>query len=217
MTVKLEVTKREAGAQALRAAGKIPAVVYGPKQEPVSIAIDRTTFEKTLETAGESTIISLVGLEEDIEVLVHDVAFNAEKGGIDHADFYAIERGKELTTNVSLEFVGEAPVEKNGAMVTKVLHEIEVTCRPSVLPSHIDVDVTTLVEDTSQIQIKDLAIPEGVTLSAEPDDVVASVQAAREEEPEEPVEAVDMDAVAVEGEKTGEEVPAGEEAPEKAE
>ncbi|MFT5849205.1 MAG: large subunit ribosomal protein L25 [Patiriisocius sp.] len=204
MSVKLEVTKREESAEALRAAGKLPAVVYGPKQEPVSITIDRVEFEKTLQTAGESTIISLVGLKEDIEVLVHDVAFNGEKGGVEHVDFYAIERGKELTTNVSLEFVGEAPVEKSGAMVTKVLHEIEVTCRPGVLPSHIDVDVTVLTEDSSHIQIKDLVIPEGVTLSADPEDMVASVQAAREEEAEAPVEAVDMDAVVVEEKGKGE-------------
>jgi len=198
MTTKLEVTKREGSAVGIRAAGSIPAVVYGPKQEPISITIDKNLFEKTLKVAGESTIITLTGLETEIEVLIHDVSFDAGKGGINHTDFYAIERGKELTTNVSLEFIGEAPVEKSGAMVTKVLHEIEVTCKPSALPSHIDVDVSVLVDADSQILIKDLNIPAGVTVTEELDDVVATVAEAREEEPEEEPVAVDMDAIETE-------------------
>jgi len=214
MTTKLEVTKREDSTQKVRSEGNIPGIVYGPKQEPISITLDKTVFEKTLHTAGESTIINLMGLGEDIEVLVHDVAFNAEKGGVEHVDFYAIERGKELTTNVTLEFIGEAPVEKNGATVTKVLQDIEVTCRPSVLPSHIDVDISVLTEDSSQILIKDLKIADDVKVTLEEDAVVASVSAAREEEPEEEAEAIDMDAVEVEekgkaDDGSSEETPAG--------
>lgn len=212
MTLKLEVEKRAASGSAVRAAGNIPAVVYGPKQEPIAIAVDKLKFEKTLHEGGESTIITLMGLDEEIEVLVQDVAFNAEKGGVEHADFYAIERGKELTTNVVFEFVGEAPVEKNGATVTKVMQEVEVTCRPSVLPSHIDVDLSVLVAEDSQIHVSDLTIPEGVTLNVESDAVVATVSAAREAEPEEPTEAVDMDAVEVEGEKKEDEADAETEA-----
>lgn len=211
MTTKLEVKKRDASADAVRAEGNIPAVVYGPKQEPVSITVDKFQFERTLQDAGESTIITLVGLDEEIEVLVHDVAFDAAKGGANHADFYAIERGKELTTNVTLEFIGEAPVEKTGATVTKVLQDIEVTCRPSVLPSHIEVDISVLETEDAQIHISDLQIPEGVTVGLEDEAVVASVSAAREEEPEE-VAAVDMDAVEVEAkgkdDSEGEEVSA---------
>lgn len=211
MTTKLEVTKREDSTQKVRSEGNIPAVVYGPKQEPISIMLDKAVFEKTLQSAGESTIINLVGLDEEIEVLVHDVAFNAGKGGVEHVDFYAIERGKELTTNISLEFIGEAPVEKNGAMVTKVLQELEVTCRPSDLPSHIDVDVSTLIEESSQILVKDLKIGASVKVTLDGESVVASVAAAREEEPEEVVEAVDMDAVEVE-EKGKSDTGEGEEA-----
>lgn len=198
MITKLEVTKREESTQTVRAAENIPGIVYGPKQEPISITLDKKVFEKTLQSAGESTIINLVGLDEDIEVLVHDVAFNAAKGGVEHVDFYAIERGKELTTNVTLEFVGEAPVEKTGATVTKVLQEIEVTCRPSVLPSHFEVDISVLEEENSQILISDLQIADDITVTLASDSVIAAVSAAREEEPEEVAEAVDMDAIEVE-------------------
>lgn len=207
MTLKLEVEKREGSNESVRAAGKIPAVVYGPKQEPISIAVDKFTFERTLEAAGESTIINLEGLDEEVEVLIQDVAFDAARGGAQHADFYAIERGKELTTNVGLEFIGEAPVEKSGATVNKVLQDIEVTCRPSVLPSSIEVDLAGIATEEDQIKVSDLSIPEGVTVNTDADAVVVSVAAARAEEPDEPAGEVDMDAIEVEGEK-----PASEEA-----
>ncbi len=184
MTIKLEVVKREGDATTLRAKGMTPGVVYGPKQEPVSIAVDTVLFTKTLEEAGESTIINLVGLGDEIEVLIHDVSFNAARGGVEHADFYAIERGKELTTNVALEFIGEAPVTKTGATVNKMLHEVEVTCRPSVLPNHIDVDVSVLTDVDANIAIKDLVVPAGVTINNEPHVIVASVTEAREEDVE---------------------------------
>tara|TARA_B100000745_G_scaffold63436_1_gene37503 strand:+ start:1236 stop:1871 length:636 start_codon:yes stop_codon:yes gene_type:complete len=201
MTLKLEVEKREASVDVVRAEGKIPAVVYGPKQEPIAIAVNKFQFEKTLQEAGESTIINLEGLDEEVEVLVQDVAFDAAKGGAEHVDFYAIERGKELTTNVAFEFVGEAPVEKSGATVTKVMQDVEVTCRPSALPSHIEVDLSVLETEDAQIHISDLIIPADVKLGVESDAVVVSVAAAREEELEETAAAVDMDAVEVEGEK----------------
>jgi len=195
MTVTLEVAKRASGE---KPEGMVPGVVYGPKQESLSLAIERRAFEKTLEEAGESTIITLKGLDEEIEVLVQDVAFNAARGGVEHVDFYAIERGKELTTNVALEFIGDAPAEKDGMIINKILYDVQVTCRPSVLPSHIDVDLSGLTEVTSQVTVADLVVEEGVKIDNDPEEVIASVSEARADEPEEPTEDVDMDAIEVE-------------------
>jgi large subunit ribosomal protein L25 len=159
MTVTLDVTKRTASAEAVRNDGKIPAVVYGPKQTPISISVDKVTLEKTVRSAGESTVINLVGLGDAMEVLIHDVAFNAAKGGVLHVDFYAIEKGKEITVDVPLEFTGEAPAVKAGGVLTKVLHEVEVTCKPSALPQHIMVDVSMLDDFEKQIHVRDLVLP----------------------------------------------------------
>ena len=196
MTVTLDVQKRTVSAPALRKTGAIPAVVYGPKQEPVSISVDKVTFEKVLKDSGESTVITLNGLDEALEVLVHDVSFNPGKGGVEHVDFYAIEKGKEITVHVPLEFEGEAPAVKQGGSLTKVLHEIEITCKPSALPQHITVDVSSLDDFEKQIHVKDLVIPAGVTVHNDGEEVVALVQEV-EEEPEESVP-VDMEAIEVE-------------------
>lgn len=200
MTVTLEVQERaQRGKQVqkLRKEGKLPAVVYGPKEDAKALTLDKRQFEKVFREAGESTIIVLKGLPQDTEVLVQDVTFDPAKGGPAHVDFYAIERGKELTTNVPLEFEGEAPAVKQGGSLTKVLYEVEVTCRPSKLPKHIVVDVSSLATFEDQVQVKDLELPEGVKIGHEPDEVIALVQEVQEE-PEETPEAVDMDAIEVE-------------------
>jgi large subunit ribosomal protein L25 len=207
MTVTLHIEKREkTGKQleALRKEGKLPAVVYGPKQEATVISLDKGAFEKMLRESGESTVINLVGLGDEVEVLVHDVAFNPAKGGVIHVDFYAIEKGKEIKVHVPLEFVGEAPATKVGGSLTKILHEIEVTCKPTALPKHIVVDVSSLDDFEKQIQIKDLEIPKGVKVEHDGDEVVALVQEVQEE-PESEVAAVDIADVEVEAKGKAEE------------
>jgi len=211
MTTQLAVTPRTTSGKAVRNEGLLPGVVYGPKQEPLMVAMPKIVFEKTLAEAGESTIITLTGLNEEVEVLIHDVSFNSARGGVEHVDFYAIERGKELTTSVVLEFIGEAPVEKEGATVNRALDMVEVTCRPSNLPSHIDVDVSGMQSVDDQIMVADLKAPEGVTINTDPEMPVAIISAARDVEAETAEsEEVDMDAVEVEekGKDEGEEKPA---------
>ncbi len=200
MTFSLAVENRtERGKQLakLRALGKIPAIMYGPKEEAVPLTVDKVTFEKVLKQAGESSVITLSGLATPKDVLVQDVSFDPRRGGVIHIDFYAVEAGKEITVDVPLEFVGEAPAVKLGGTLTKVLQEIEVTCTPANLPQHINVDVSSLDDFEKQIHVRDLAIPANVTVENDQDDVVALVQAVTEEA-EAPVAAIDMSAIEVE-------------------
>ncbi len=200
MTFSLAVENRtERGKQLakLRALGKIPAIMYGPKEEAVPLTVDKVTFEKVLKQAGESSVITLSGLATPKDVLVQDVSFDPRRGGVIHIDFYAVEAGKEITVDVPLEFVGEAPAVKLGGTLTKVLQEIEVTCTPANLPQHINVDVSSLDDFEKQIHVRDLAIPANVKVENDQDDVVALVQAVTEEA-EAPVAAIDMSAIEVE-------------------
>ena len=114
-----------------------------------------------------------------------------------YVDFYAIEKGKKVTVNVPIEFIGEAPVLKLGGVLTKVLYELEVEAMPKDLPHEIIVDVSSLAEFDSHITVADVTMPAGVTIlnNAEDTIVVASEVI---EEVDAPVEAVDMDAIAVE-------------------
>lgn len=217
MTMTLEVTKRDAAAsRSALPEGHMPAVVYGPQQEPIAISIDQMTFDKLRKDAGESTIINLAGLDEETEVLIKNIDFDPARSVIIHADFYAIERGKEMTVTVPFEFEGEAPVEKsNEGSVTKVIQDIEVSCRPSNMPGSITVDVSVLDSVDSKITVGDLPALEGVTYSLDAEEPVAVVSVAKEEVDEDP-EAVDMDAVATEEKGGGSDEEASEKADEAA-
>lgn len=211
MTLQLNVIERSARGKSnasLRTAGTMPAIVYGPKHESQPISMSVVDFEKVFKEAGESTIIVLSGVGEDTEVLIQDVDRDPVTNVVRHADFYAIEAGKTLRLEVPLEYVGEAPVIKIGGVITKVLHEIEIEALPRDLPQHIDVDVSILVDFTSRIHVRDLVLPKGVTIHADPEDIVAVTAEVQEEKEEVPV-AIDMDAIEVEkkGKTDEEEVP----------
>ncbi len=199
MTFSLTVearTERGKKLTGLRNAGKLPAVMYGPKEEATPISVDRIAFEKLFKQTGESSVIVLNGLNAPKEVIVHDVSFDARRGGVIHVDFYAVEAGKEITVDVPLVFVGEAPALKQGGTLTKVLHEVEVTCMPSNLPKEILVDISVLDDFEKQIHVKDLTIPTGVTIENDGEEVVVLAQPVEEEAEQTP--AMDMSSIEVE-------------------
>lgn len=207
MVLSLEYTKRDVKTNndTLRAEGKVPAVFYGKKQESTPVTLDVKEFEKVWKEAGESTVVVLKSDGEEYETLIHDVSIDPVSEAPLHADFYAFEKGKKLEVDVSLEFVGVSPAVKDlGGTLAKVMHELSIEAVPSKLPQQIDVDISVLVDFESQIKAKDLILPEGVELAVDPEEVIALVTEAKEEEEEEPVE-VDMSAIEVEGEKKDDE------------
>ncbi len=199
MTVTLPIKERTIGTKVEKVDLKvsIPAIVYGPKQAPLSVSVDRKEFEKLFKTAGESTVIELTGGKATVEVLVKDVSFAPIKGGIMHVDFYAIEKGKEIHTHVPLHFINEAPAVKAGAMINKVMHEVNVVCKVADLPSHLDVDLSLLETEEDKIKVSDIICPKGVKIEEEADDVVALAEAVRQE-PETSAEPVDIAEIPVE-------------------
>ncbi len=207
-TIELQVEKRDTNLKAdrLRAQGLVPAIVYGPVDEPVAVQFPINAFLRVWHEAGESTIIDLKGLDEDKEVLIKEVQMHPVKDLPVHVDFYAIERGKTLTLTVPLEFKGEAPAEKLGGITVKVMHELEVECRPRNIPQHLTVDLSLLENLDSVIKVSDVAVPEGVEILTDKDEVVVSVSE-QQEEPEETVEdaeVTEVEAQTQEGEKSEE-------------
>ena len=216
---KLKVEKRDLkeNLAALRSAGVMPAVFYGPKDPSTPIKLTIANFKKAWKTAGESTVVSLEGEGVEADVLIHDVDLDPVTDVPIHVDFYAIEKGKKLSVDVPLEFVGVAPAVKDlGAVLVKVLHDIKIEALPKDLPHKIEVDISSLLTFDSVVTAKDLKLPAGVVLKVKPEEVVASVY----EPKEEVVEAAPVDLSTIEVEKKGKaEVPgeagaAGAEAPE---
>ena len=201
----LAVTKREKAGQGLgtiRRAGNIPAVVYGAHKESTSITLSAKEFDKIFTEAGEATIVSLMGLGEDIPTLIHEVQVDPLTSLPSHVDFYAVTKGQKVEVEIPIEFIGESPAVKEGANLVKVLYEIEIEADPMNLPQKFIADISALVKIGDQIHVRDLAIPADVDLKTNPDEVVALVQEVVEEKVE---EAVAPDLTAIEVEKKGKE------------
>lgn len=203
----LEVKSRDAkeSADTVRKAGAVPAVFYGPKEKTTPIAIDARKLEHVWKEAGETTIVTLKGVGEDKDTLIHDAQFHPVTGKLLHVDFYVLEKGKKVKIKVPLEFTGAAPAEKLGHIVVKTLHEVEIEVTPQELPHSLVVDLSKLENVGDHIVVRDIALPGSASLVTSAEDIVASVKEFKEE-------AVEV-APTPETVIIGEEKKAGEEAP----
>ncbi|TSC76750.1 MAG: large subunit ribosomal protein L25 [Parcubacteria group bacterium Gr01-1014_33] len=167
----------------LRKQGFLPAVLYGEGIETKPISVPYSRFEKVYKEAGESSLVTLVMENAPYNVLIHDVAFDPLKGAPIHADFFAVRMDKEIRTMVSLAFKGESPAVKNEAgILVKVVQELEVEALPQNLPHELPVNLAGLAELKSRILVKDLAIPAGVKVLADPEEVIVLVEAQKSED-----------------------------------
>ena len=179
----LEVKHREASESVdiLRSQGAVPAVFYGPKQTATPISVDARKLQHVWKEAGETTIVTLKGIGEDKDTLIHDTQFHPVNGQLLHADFYVLEKGKKIKIKVPLEFEGVAPAEKAGHIVVKALHEVEIEVLPAELPHHLSIDLTKLVNVGDHITAAQITLPSSATLITHGEEIVASITEFKEE------------------------------------
>lgn len=209
--MKLTIQKRAEDAATVRASGNIPGVFYGPKVSSTPISVNGPEFIKVWRQAGESSVITLTGVDEDHDALIHDISKDPVTDIVTHVDFYVIEKGKKVQVAVPLEFVGEAAAVKTlGGSLIKVLHELEIEAMPKDLPHAIEVDISALVDFEAQIKVSDIKLPAGVTATVDADEVVALVSAPKEEKEEEsgPIDMASIGISEERGKKEEEEIPA---------
>jgi large subunit ribosomal protein L25 len=214
LTLKTEPRDTKTDTTALRKGGHIPAVFYGKKEASTPISLRQTDFMKVWKEAGESTVVTLETNDGAKESLIHDVELDVVTGNPLHADFYVFEKGHQVEVDLPIEFIGTSPAVKDlGGSIVKVLHTVKIEAMPKDLPHNLEIDISTLVNFGDQILAQAIPLPNGVTLKENPEEVVATVAAPREEKEE---EAAPIDLSSIEVEKKGkEETPAegGEEAP----
>ncbi|MCX6760483.1 MAG: 50S ribosomal protein L25 [Candidatus Nealsonbacteria bacterium] len=170
--------RKEVGRQTnkLRSKGILPAVLYGPKTETLSLEVDEKDFEKIFQEEGESSLISLELEKKKFLVLIHAIEIDAISKKTIHVDFYQPRLDEEISAEVPLVFTGESvAVKELGGTLIKNIHEIEVKALPQNLPHEIKVDLGKLKTFEDNILIKDLIIPQGVKIMKGPDEMVALV------------------------------------------
>ncbi len=185
--IKLAATLREkvssAKIEAARKKGQIPAIMYGHKSVPQMLWVDFLTFSKVYAVAGESSIINLaIGDKKQASVIVQDLAHDAMSNRISHIDFFEVSMNEELEAHIPLEFVNESPaVRELGGVLVKTLEEVTVSCLPKDLPHSITIDLSTLKDFSTHVQVKDLVLPSGVKVLNDELTTIVLVEAPRTE------------------------------------
>lgn len=200
LALKVEIRNKQTKAEAVRKAGKVPAVFYGKKEASTAISIPQIDFLKVWKAAGESSVITLETPKGVKESFIQDVDLDPITGIPRHADFYVFEKGHKVEVELSLEFTGISPAVKDlGGMFVKVLYKLKVEAMPKDLPHGINVDISSLVNFGDQILAQDIILPPGIKLRENLEEVVALVSAPREEKEEEAAtEPVDLSEIEVE-------------------
>jgi len=147
----------------LRHAKKVPAILYGEGQEPVSLTLEhKNVFRAQQEEAFYSHVLTLNIGKKKVKCLIKDMQRHPYKEVVMHLDFIRIDAKHELQANVPVHFINEENVIKLGAVVSHHVNEIAISCLPKNLPEFIEVDLADL-EVGQTLHLSDVKLPKGVT------------------------------------------------------
>ena len=213
----LNVAKREVlgkKVKKLRKEGILPGNIYGKDIASLAVQMPTKEFKELFKQVGYTGLIDIQLEGEKVRpALIHDVHFDHVAQAPLHVDFYQVNLKEKVRTMVPVVLVGEpqAVTDKVGELL-QTMNEVEVEALPGDLPEKFEVDVTKLATLEDQITIADLQKPQGVELTAEPEQVVAKI-AEQQKEPEPTPEEAAPAEEGAEGEQaaTEEDTPAEEE------
>jgi len=186
----------------LRRDGRLPAVVFGHGLESTSVSIDTHDFEQLRRHTGPNALVDLsVGGKKAQPVLIYGVQVHPVTRRPLHVDLFLVKMTEELTVDVPLVPTGTSvAVADEGGTLLHSLESVRIKALPDHLPQSIEYSIESLVDFDAAVHVRDLVIPEDVTLLTDPDEVVAKVQAPRVEVEEVPVAAEGEEGEAAEGE-----------------
>ena len=190
-TTALSVEAREPqgsrAARRLRRSGKVPGVLYGGGEEPITFQIDARELRAALAHAGALMELSVDG-GPGTPVVVKEQSRHPVSGETIHIDLLRVRLDQAITATVVVELVGgeEAPGVREGGVLEQVNREISIEALPADIPDQLELDVSELqINDTLTVEV--LKVPSTVTVLSEPETVLATLTPPRlqiEEEPE---------------------------------
>jgi large subunit ribosomal protein L25 len=158
----------------LRREGQVPANVYGRKLDSLAVQLNNREIEHLLATHSRSQVVAVVVDGEHEPALISAVQRHPTRQHVLHVDFQRISMDQPVTVSVTLAFHGEAPaIRQHEAVIAHNLSEVSVHGLPGLIPSSIDVDVSSLEELDSSIFVRDLKVADGLQIVTDPDELVA--------------------------------------------
>jgi large subunit ribosomal protein L25 len=180
-TLEIQADKREPGskhkARRLRRDGKVPAILYGPKTQPVSLQLDKKDFTARVAGLEGSHLVRLKSPASDLTdkvALVKDMQYHPITGDVIHADLYEVDLTAKIQVRVPLHFVGKAAGVVRGGILQPAVREIEVECLPLEIPPFFEVEVSAL-DIGDSLHVEDLPMPSGVQALYESNFALVSV------------------------------------------
>ncbi len=182
----LEAHPRESGnknqARRVRRDGKIPGVVYGANKQSTPVSVDPRQVLRILHSeTGYNTIFDLTLDGEHSKAMIVDWQYEPIKGSLLHIDLKRIAMDRSLRVSVPIQLQGVAEgVKTQGGILEQMLREVEIECLPGDIPSHIDLDVTSLVFG-KVLRVSDLPHNEKIKFLSDENQPVAHVTSVKEE------------------------------------
>jgi large subunit ribosomal protein L25 len=207
--VVLKATRRDVtGKQvkALRRQGRLPAVLYGHKVQPVAISLDAHEVAMALTGLSQSAIVTVDLDGEQHATLVRERQKDYIRNAFIHIDFLVVSLTEKIRAMVRIEVHGNSPAVKDfNAILINNISQVEVEALPRELPERLTVDVAKLVNIGDAIHVRDLVVSDKVQVLADPDEIIVVATGAAPEEVEEVVEPVEAEPEVIERGKKEEE------------
>ena len=168
-TVVLKASVREESGTrksvALREQGKLPAVVYGHKKEPVSIVLESREFLDSLHHGNRIFEVDLAGAKDTL--LVKDLQYDYLGDTVIHADLMRVNLSERVKVEVMIKLNGTAAGTHMGGIVEEIMNRIEVECAVSEIPEFLPVDIKGLELDET-LRASEIVLPDGFLLITDP-------------------------------------------------
>ena len=148
----------------LRKDGLIPAVVYGPGIDPISVQVEDGVFTKLYRQAGTYTPVHLVIGSKKKIAMIKDIDRDPVKGSVRHISFHAVKANEPVVAEIPIHLIGEgeSEAEKNGLIILQALDKIEVKALPMDLPEAIEISTVELKEAGDKVILGDATLADGV-------------------------------------------------------
>ncbi len=202
-------------ARRVRAAGRVPAVLYGHGIAPEHFSVDAREFSQALRSGGANALLQVALGDTTHLALAREIQRHPVRGTYTHIDFLVVRRGEKVTVLVPVRPTGQAPGVVAGGILDQDLHHLNVEAEVTAVPEAVEADVSGL-EVGDVLRVSQLTVPSGVTILDDPDASVVSVIAPTVERvAEEEVAAAaeeGAEAAAAEGGEAAEASEGGEEA-----
>jgi large subunit ribosomal protein L25 len=165
----------------LRKQGILPANIFGKDFKSLSISVQANDFTKVFSEAGETGVVYITVDGEEIPTLVKEVQKHPVNDNILHIDLRKINLKQKIETEVPLEYVGESPAEKDGAVLMYPVDKVVIEALPTDIPHALEIDLSTLTEIDQTFTIANLPKSDKYVIIDDPETVLVSVTAHKEE------------------------------------